>query len=151
MGHRYGRSWFLADLAACEAYLHDRHLTPACDQAVKALIIDRIIGLQNNQEVTDHLDVLDRVAILERADLVHVVWENPDSVWISCGTQFGLQIDQSPARHALQKGRLVGVAGVSALSGAYAGLFLYEWGSGRLGVKLKTFYGGGEISRAEGD
>jgi hypothetical protein len=75
----------------------------------------------------------------------------PDWVWISCGNQFGLQIDQSPARHALQEGRLVGVAGVSALSGAYAGLSLYEWGSGRLGTKLKTFYGGGEVSRAEGD
>jgi len=135
MDHRYGKTWFLADLTACESYLRTRHFVPVCDQSVEVLIVDRIIKLQNAPEVADHLDVLDRVPILDRANLAHVVWENPACVWISCGTQFGLQINQSPVRHALQDGRLVGVAGVSALNGGYAGLFLYEWSNGRLGAK----------------
>jgi hypothetical protein len=145
----YGKSWFLADLAACEAYLQSQHLTPVCDTSVKALILDRIIGMRA-PEVTDHLDVLERVPVLDRPDLAHVVWENPDWVWVSCGTQFGLQIAQSPLRVALRRGHPVGVAGVSALSDGYAGLFLYEWGGGGLGAKLKKFYGGIETSLAEG-
>ena len=144
-GRHYGRSWFLADLAACEAYLQNRQLTPVCDMSVKALILDRIIALRA-PEVTDHLDVLERVQVLERPSLAHVVWENPSWVWVSCGTQFGLQIAQSPLGVAHQKGQLVGVAGVSAINAGYGGLTLYEWGNGRLGAKLKKFYGGLEVS-----
>lgn len=145
MAGLYGKTWFLADLAACEAYLRMQQLTPVCDVSVKALILDRIMT-EAAAEVTSHLDVLDRVPVLPRSDLAHVVWESPQYVWVSCGTQFGLQIAQSPLRIALQEGRLVGVAGVSALSGGYAGLSLYRWGDSQLGPKLKRFYGGLDVA-----
>jgi len=141
----YGKTCFLADLAACEAYLRTQQLTPVCDMSVKALILDRIMT-EPAVEVTSHLDVLNRIPVLPRSDLAHVVWENPQYVWVSCGTQFGLHIAQSPLRFALQEGRLVGVAGVSALNGGYAGLSLYQWGDSGLGSKLKRFYGGLEVA-----
>ena len=37
-------------------------------------------------------------------------------------------------------------AGVSALSGGYAGISLYQWGDGGLGPKFKKFYGGIEVA-----
>lgn len=141
----YGKSWFLADLVACEAYLRTQQFTPVCDMSVKSLILDQIMT-EPAVEVTSYLDVLDRVPVLPRSDLAHVVWENPQYVWVSCGTQFGLQIAQSPLRVALQSGRTVGVAGVSALSGGYAGISLYRWGDGGLGPKLKRFYGGLDVA-----
>ncbi len=63
-------------------------------------------------------------------------------MWVCAGTQFGLVIYQSPFRQVLRKGQLVGVAGMSPLSGSYAGLRLYEWGDNQLGPLLRRFYGG---------
>lgn len=124
-GSPCGKSWFLADLSLCEAYLREIKLTPVCDNSVRGVIISRIVDLQGtHQEVAKYLDIVDRVAVMDLATLALSVEENPGLVWITCGTPFGLPLRQEIARQALKNGRIVGVASASALNAGYGGLAL---------------------------
>jgi len=138
----YGKTWFLADLTACEHFLRERGLKPVCDSSVDGIIIHRLLELSYLPEVASNLDVLRRVPVLIANQIIQTLEIDPSYVWISCGTSLGLPLYQSPAIRALKPGCIVGVASASAFNGGYAGLALYEWSAMKLGRKIAKFYGG---------
>lgn len=128
---RVGRFWFLADLKLCESYLRSKNRVPVCDGKVDGLLIPGAMRHAGLPEVSAHFDVLDRVKVFERTVMVDAVKADPSLVWITCGTQLGVSFGQGDDNLVLAHKRLVGVAGASALSGAYGSLALYEWDAKR--------------------
>jgi hypothetical protein len=89
----YGKSWFLADLLECEAYLAPRGLVPICDSSVKAVILDQITNLET-PEVQENLGVLERVKVMTTDVLTRLVQTDERVVWISCAHSLGLFFTQ---------------------------------------------------------
>ena len=138
----FGKTWFCADLTLCEAYLRALGLFPVCDRSVQALLINRCNDLRNEPEVASYIDVLNRVPVDSLEDLAQRVSDDARCVWISTGTPFGLPLREEPAVSVLRPLQLVGVAGVSPLTGGYGGLGLFEWVGTDLGRRIVKFYGG---------
>ena len=142
-----GKTWFLADLMACEEYLQKIKLKPVCDASVRGIIISRILKFSHLPQVASYLDVLSRVPVLSSSNIIKMLEIDPSYVWISCGTSLGLSLYLPPAIGALKSGCIVGVASASAFNAGYAGITLREWGENSLGRIIVRFYGGREVSK----
>ena len=138
---------FLADVALCESYLQGVGLVPACDTKVRGLIIARLRNSTEEHTRSSALELLRRVKVYGRAAMVEALSVDPAIVWITCATQFGLTFGEGDDNLVLTHGRIVGVAGASALSGAYGGLSLHAWDANlrEPGKRLARFSNGKDV------
>jgi hypothetical protein len=120
------KSWFLADLDACDNYLRRLGLEPICDSAVRALLLGNLDTYKRRKHCREHLDVLGRVPVLHTDRVMDEVTSRPEVVWISVGSQLG-PAWRKDAPGVVRPGRLFGVASCSALNDGYNGLKLCPW------------------------
>lgn len=116
---------FLADLAACEKYLVDLGKRPVLTTAIVSLVLSKV---RRAPPAIPHGDVLDRVPVLEEADLCKVLPTDEALVPVLARTPYFLRYEG--VRDVLPPGRLVGVAfcGGYGADAWYTGLSLRRWG-----------------------
>lgn len=144
----HGKSYFPDDFAACETYLWERNLVPVCDFSIQAIIINRILPQNNENDSPKLINVMSRIACRDAQSIANLVKRDRSYVWISCGSTLGLPLRDALARHSLVDGQVVGVAGASVFNCGYTGITLYEWNAAHMqrhgmpGRTLARFYGG---------
>jgi len=144
-----GKTWFLEDLRSClNLVLGSSDCEVIVDYSITKVIIDTIQRYHLNPEVQKHKDLLDRLTVLSKKDILDHLKQNPSAVWITLGSSIsGCEFQNEEISKAIN-GRFVGIAGASVFNGGYAGTSLYKWehdpmkGNGSLKVKLVHCYGG---------
>lgn len=139
MNDRLCKCSFIRDLARCEEYLDRLRLHPALDGVVNALCIGHV--RDHDFCGTALKALLSRIPVLTLDQLAVQVEQAPDVVWVTCGSQLGLQLRERH-RSVIARGRLFGIVGASAMNAGYADITLRAWLGSEPGEPLIRFIGG---------